>query len=105
METPRYFRPRHFASPVEREIVAEAWRRRGYSCGSFADPPGQRWMDFTHKVDEVLTVVEGRLAVSVAGQRLQAMPGDEVFIPTGTLHSVENVADSTTRWLYGYAQK
>ena len=49
-----------------------------------------------------MTVAEGRLEVTVAGSRFVAEPGDEVFIPKGTLHSVKNVHVTATRWLYGY---
>ena len=68
----------------------------------FVDPPGREWNDFVHARNELVTVAEGRLEVTVAGSRFVAEPGDEVFIPKGTLHSVKNVHVTATRWLYGY---
>jgi quercetin dioxygenase-like cupin family protein len=55
-----------------------------------------------HATNELVTVAEGRLEVTVAGKRLVAEPGDEIFIPKGARHSVRNIHSDTTRWLYGY---
>lgn len=93
---------RRFAAPVSEDKVAEDWRRRGYSCHRFTDPPGQRWEDFVHDCNEVVTVVRGRLEMEIAGQVLEAGPGDEVFIAKGARHSVRNVHTGTTEWLFGY---
>ncbi len=51
---------------------------------------------------ELLTVIEGRLEIEVKGLRVVVSPGDEAFIPKGASHSVFNVHDGTTVWLYGY---
>ena len=91
-----------FAAPVENETVAADWRARGYSCQLFVDPPGQEWNGFVHDTNEVVTVVEGRLEMEVAGETVVAEPGDEVFIPRGAVHSVRNIHHGTTRWLFGY---
>jgi len=91
-----------FAAPVDRSAVAADWRERGYSCDLFVDPPGRRWEDFVHGCNELVTVMEGRLEMEVAGDIMTMEPGDEVFIPKGALHSVRNIHSGTTRWLYGY---
>ena len=91
-----------FARPVDAEAVARDWRARGYSCDPFADPPGRAWNGFVHASNELVTVVEGRLEVTVAGETVIVEEGDEVFIPKGAVHSVRNVHGATTRWLYGY---
>jgi quercetin dioxygenase-like cupin family protein len=91
-----------FRLPVQQREVASAWRERGYGCSAFSDPPGREWKDFVHASNELVTVVEGRLMITIAGEALIAEPGDEVFIPRGALHSVKNLHDATTRWLYGY---
>ena len=91
-----------FAAPLDQASVAAEWRGRGYSCGSFVDPPGQCWEGFVHDCNELVTVVEGRLEMEVAGETVTMEPGDEVFIPRGAIHSVRNIHDSTTVWLYGY---
>ena len=80
--------PGRFAAPPDPGAVALDWSRRGYSCHRFIDPPGQRWEDFVHDCNEVVTVT--------------AAPGDEVFIPKGARHSVRNLHDGTCIWLYGY---
>ena len=91
-----------FPVPVRLAEVASAWRERGYGCDPFVDPPGREWKNFVHTSNELVTVVEGRLLITIDGEALIAEPGDEVFIPQGALHSVKNVHDATTRWLYGY---
>ncbi len=91
-----------FAAPVDQAAVAAEWRGRGYSCGTFVDPPGQCWEDFVHDCNELVAVVEGRLEMEVSGQAVTMEPGDEIFIPRGALHSVRNIHDGTSVWLYGY---
>ena len=82
--------------------MAADWRRRGYSCDRFVDPPGQCWDDFVHGCNELVTVVEGRLEMTVAGETVTVEVGDEVFIPKGARHSLRNIHPGTTIWLYGY---
>ena len=91
-----------FARPVDPAAVARDWQRRGYSCEPFVDPPGREWNDFIHDTNELVTVVEGRLALTLAGQTLTLAPGDEALIARGVLHSVKNTDMKTTRWLFGY---
>ena len=91
-----------FAAPPEPEKVASDWRQRGFSCGTFEDPPGRAWRDFTHDCNELITVIEGRLQLTLEGVDMVLEPGDEAFIPKRCLHSVINIADTRTVWLYGY---
>ena len=91
-----------FPPPVRREAVARDWVGRGYSCALFTDPPGREWNGFVHATNELVTVIEGRLRMTVGTETCIAEPGDEVFIPRNTEHSVKNVHSATSRWLYGY---
>ncbi len=91
-----------FPTPVDRDLVADDWRARGYSCGLFVDPPGQQWLDFVHDCNELVTVLEGRLEMRIGDQRFVMEPGDEVIIPRDAVHSVINAHDGVTKWLYGY---
>ena len=91
-----------WAQPVERSRVASDWAARGYSCALFTDPPGREWNDFVHRMNELVTVLEGRLRMTVAGEDWEVGPGDEVFIPRQAVHSVKNIHSATTRWLFGY---
>ncbi|MDR4493874.1 MAG: cupin domain-containing protein [Nitrospirales bacterium] len=97
-----YLAPKKFAVPLNREKVARSWTQRGYSCDLFVDPPGREWNDFVHSTNELVTVVEGKLRMTIDGQEIIAEEGDEVFIPKGAQHSVKNIHHSTTRWLYGH---
>lgn len=92
-----------FAAPVDPAAVASDWAARGYSCHTFVDPPGQQWRDFVHHTNEVVTVVEGRLRLTIGDDAdVEAEPGDEIFIPRHARHSVYNISSGTTRWLFGY---
>ena len=55
-----------------------------------------------HTTNELVTVIEGRLQLTVDDRSWILEPGDELFIPRGALHSVVNRHDGTTRWLFGY---
>lgn len=96
------FVTRHkFARPVDYGAVVRDWITRGYSCRGFTDPPGREWRDFVHDTNELVTVVNGRLEVSMHGESYALEPGDELFIPRGVTHTMRNVHADTTRWLYG----
>ena len=91
-----------FPPPVKRDSVASNWRSRGYDCHHFSDPPGQEWNDFVHQTNELVTVVDGQLKLTVGNQTVLIQPGDEVFIPRGATHSVQNCNNTKTTWLFGY---
>ena len=97
-----YITPKKFGVHLNREEVAQSWSQRGYSCDVFIDPPGREWNDFIHSTNELVTVVEGKLGMTIEEEEIIAEPGDEVFIPKGACHSVKNIHSATTKWLYGY---
>ncbi|MCF8721712.1 cupin domain-containing protein [Nitrospina gracilis] len=90
---------------VNTDRIANDWKRRGYSFGEFRDPPGQRWEDFVHEVDELFMVAEGRMEIEIEGAVSHPDPGEEVFIPARAVHSVRNIGGTSACWLYGYKQK
>jgi quercetin dioxygenase-like cupin family protein len=55
---------------LERKKIAADGASRGFSCDLWTDPPGQRWEDFTHATDELVTVPEGRMEFEVAGKTI-----------------------------------
>ena len=89
---------------VDPDKIAADWAERGFSCMLWVDEPGQRWEDFTHETDELVTVLEGRMEFEVAGNIHHPQPGDELLIPAGAIHSARNIGGTTSRWLYGYKQ-
>lgn len=101
-DTEEYVLRRKFRLPVDYGEVYRDWAEQGYSCAPFTDPPGQEWRDYAHDTNELVTVMEGRLEVEMHDVRYTLEPGDELFIPRHTVHTVRNVADRETRWLYGY---
>ncbi|MBL4720510.1 MAG: cupin domain-containing protein [Alphaproteobacteria bacterium] len=99
---PEMIKREKFAQPVNDDKVAQSWRERGYSCHHFTDPPGQEWNGFVHATNELVTVLEGKLELTIGDARCAAGPGDEVFIPRDVVHSVKNIYTGTTRWMFGY---
>ncbi len=91
-----------FPAPVDLAAVERVWRDRGYSCQRFQDPPGRVWSDFVHRTNEVVTVAQGRLQVTIEGTTVLAEVGDEVFIPRDAVHTVANASDGETIWMFGY---
>jgi quercetin dioxygenase-like cupin family protein len=53
---------------IDRQQIAPDWAARGFSCDLWNDPPGQRWEDFTHATDELVTVLEGDMEFEVEGR-------------------------------------
>ena len=84
------------------ESLAERWRQRSFSCDLWVDPPGQRWENYVHDVDEVVYVMEGTLEFEIGDKKQILKPGDEISIPSGTNHSVRNIGGTVARWYYGY---
>ncbi len=85
-------------------IVQKDWHARGFGCDLWIDPPGQRWEDFVHAVDELVMVLEGDVEFAIGGKLHHPRPGEELLIPAGVRHSVRNRGNSIARWLYGYCR-
>ena len=85
--------------------IARDWRERGFSFGQFTDPPGKVWHDFVHDVDELFMVVEGDVEIDLAGLMRKPEIGEEILIPAHTVHTVRNVGETESRWLYGYKER
>jgi len=91
-----------FEFPLDLSALKADWQKRGYSYHEFRDPPGRVWRDFVHATNEVVTVAEGRLEVEIEGESFIAEPGDEVFIPKDAYHTVRNIGETETVWVFGY---
>jgi quercetin dioxygenase-like cupin family protein len=87
---------------LDRIQIASEWASRGFSCDLWIDRPGQRWEDFRHSKDELVTVLEGEMEFEVGGQVHHPRVGEELLIQAGAVHSARNVGNTTARWLYGY---
>ena len=85
--------------------IFNQWKAKGFSCDLWVDPPGQRWENYQHSVDELVYVLEGILEFEFSGTKKILKPGEEIFIPKNINHSVRNIGGTETRWLYGYKNK
>jgi quercetin dioxygenase-like cupin family protein len=45
----------------------------------------------THPGEEIIYVLEGTLEYQIDGKPVTVKPGDVLFIPAGTVHSVKNI--------------
>src|SRR5262245_5540626 len=46
---------------IDREKIAPEWVARGFGCELWSDPPGERWVDFSHRTDELVCVPGGQM--------------------------------------------
>jgi quercetin dioxygenase-like cupin family protein len=89
----------------DKEKVENDWSQRGFSCGLWTDPVGQRWEDFVHNSDELVMVVDGLVEFEIGGKVYRPQLGEELSIPAGVVHSVRNIGRTTSHWLYGYRNR
>jgi quercetin dioxygenase-like cupin family protein len=55
----------------------------------------------SHDYDEYLVCVQGKYTVTMNGHTVALAPGNELFIPAGTLHSGECIAGTRTIHAFG----
>ena len=91
-----------FQLPVTQAKVQKLWKARGFSCHLYIDAPGQEWNDFVHQTNELVTVIDGKLKLTVGEEVIVLDVGDELFIAAELCHSVKNISNSKTHWLFGY---
>jgi uncharacterized cupin superfamily protein len=60
---------------MDQNRVERNWSERGFSCGLWTDPPGQRWENFIHKTDEVVMVVDGTVEFEIGGKTYHPQSG------------------------------
>jgi mannose-6-phosphate isomerase-like protein (cupin superfamily) len=90
-----------FSVPVSRAEVVQDWYTRSYDCNLGVYKSGWTSSNHVHHSDEVITAIEGRVALVVGEQRFEAEPGDELFLPTNTMHRLENSHDGLLKMFYG----
>ncbi len=84
------------------ENISEEWLKRGFTCGLWIDPPGQRWENYKHKEDELFMLIEGEIELEIMGELIYPKIHEVIFIPAHKVHSVRNIGKTESRWLYGY---
>ena len=84
------------------DTILAQWKERGFRGGMWVDPPGRVWLDYVHDEDELFMVLDGEVELTIDGDSRHPPPGEEVFIPAGTRHTVRNTGSVTSRWLYSY---
>ena len=87
---------------MNHEQIKKDWDSRGYSFGIFKDPPGQVWVNFVHKTDELVVLAEGEIEIEIEGKSQQPQIGKEVVIPAKAMHTVRNVGKTNNVRYYGY---
>ena len=91
-------------SIIDLQKIEKDWKSRGFSFGVWTDPPGQVWENYIHDTDEFFMVIEGIVELEMKGRKFCPPQGEEILIPANVTHSVRNLGNSTSRWLYGYGK-
>ena len=80
-----------------------ALRRRleqeGYSVYAWTDAPGTTYPPHAHGEDQSHWVLEGSIALVVAGEEYILGPGDRDWLPRGTVHSARVVGSAPVTYL------
>ena len=87
---------------INEKTIASSWQERGFSFSSWEDLPNTHWNNIVHDLDELFMVISGEIELELQGKRKRLQPGDEVFIPAGTLRSKRIISPDGARWLFGY---
>lgn len=85
--------------------IEKEWKARGYTCGLWMDPPGQKWENFQHETEELFMLIDGDVELEINGAIQRPSKGKEIVIPAKVPHSVRNKGRTPSRWLYGYLKK
>jgi len=64
--------------------------------------PGYVAPRHTHPGEEIIYVLEGTLEYVIGGKTVTVKPGDVLFVPAGTIHSVTNVGSGNGAELATY---
>jgi hypothetical protein len=86
-----------FATPLNRDDIIGDWKTRGFEYDVRNSERPKGWSRTrTFKSSCVSTVLSGRVEYVIDGKTYSAGPGDEVYHPANTLHTVTNVYDGTS---------
>lgn len=64
--------------------------------------PGYVSPKHTHFGEEIIYVLEGTLEYQIDGKSVTVKPGDVLFVPAGTVHSVKNIGSGNGAELATY---
>ena len=56
--------------------------------------PGEVAPEHIHPGEEIIYVLEGKLEYRIGGKPVTVKPGDVLFVPAGTVHSVKNLGST-----------
>lgn len=73
-------------------LVGAHNQSKGLTTGIVRFAPGVKLARHTHPVTESITLLEGSAAVEVEGRRYKLAPLDNVVVPPGVRHGVENLS-------------
>ena len=87
-------------SPDERSLRRRL-EQEGYSVYAWTDAPGTTYPPHAHGEDQSHWVLEGSIALVVAGEEYVLGPGDRDWLPKGTVHSARVVGSAPVTYLIG----
>jgi quercetin dioxygenase-like cupin family protein len=98
----------HASVPWDRGHYSKVWRRRLFDARTGASscvvweqviPPGGYITAHSHDFEEVLSFLSGTVHMRVGGDVAEVHAGSSVLLPQGTVHAVENCANTSVRLL------
>lgn len=87
---------------VDELAIERSWRARGFGFRAGTCDPFDTWVDEGHSVREIVMVASGAIRVRLGDDERTAAIGEEVIIPAGIPHVIENLGPEPARVLFGY---
>lgn len=74
---------------TDKEAICLQLADEGYTVYEWYDPPGARYPNHAHPMEEARWIVSGSITLGVKGEHLKLFPGDRVVLPSQLLHNAE----------------
>eukprot|EP00667_Euglena_gracilis_P002663 EG_transcript_2668 len=102
---PLYLRRQKHAFPVPTSKITQSWHAQGYLGGTFHVEGHRAWMRTTTRDHwpHIFVAVSDNLLIEKASgepQRETLQPGDEIFIPAGTVYNVKVRDENASRFMF-----
>ncbi len=74
--------------------IENTLEQRGFEVVERVLATGRVRTDAVHPIDEMIVVLDGDVEIDVGGITRCPDPGEEVLLPAGTVHTIDNTGDA-----------